>query len=79
MVLDEKGGEVSVVLWGGGVTDEAAVLEGDIGLVQEGDFRGTGVGEEGDRDLWGEVGWGEVGWGGCLAVVVGSRGFGGMG
>lgn len=42
-VLDEKGGEVTVVLTGWGVLD--------CGLVQEGDFWGTGTGVGGDRDL----------------------------
>lgn len=48
-----------------GVLDEAAVLEGDGGLVQEGNFWGAG----GDRDLWG----------GCLAVTGECWGFGGTG
>lgn len=55
-VLDEKGGEVSVVVWGGGVLDEVAVLERDGGLVQEGAFWVTGTGVGGDRDLWGGLG-----------------------
>lgn len=37
-VLEEKGGEVTVVLWACGVLDEVAVLGRDGGFVQEGDF-----------------------------------------
>lgn len=72
--LEEKGGEVGVVLRGSGVLGEAAALEGDGGLVQEGDFLGTVIGAGGDRDLWGAAGWG-----GCLAADGGSCGFGGTG
>lgn len=73
-VLDENGGEVSVVLCGEGVLDEVAVLVGDGGLVQEGDFWATGMGVGGDRDLWGKLGCGV-----CLAAVGGCWGFGGTG
>lgn len=66
-VLDEKGGELTVVLWGWGVLDEVVVLERDGGLVQEGEFWGTGTGARGDGNLWG------------LAVAGGTWGFGGIG
>lgn len=56
--LDEKGGEVTVV--------EVAVLDGDDGLVQEGDFWETGTGVGGDRDLWCGVGCN-----GCFAATGG--------
>lgn len=73
-VLDEKGGEVTVMLWGWGLLGEVAVLEGGGGLVQEGDFWGTGTGVGGDRDLWSGIGWG-VG----LVAAGGTWGFGGTG
>lgn len=66
-VLDEKGGEVSVVLWACGVLDEVAVLARDVGLVQDGGFWGTGTGVGGERDRWAGVGGG-----GCFAGAGGS-------
>lgn len=63
-IFVEKGGEVS----------DLDVGEGFEGDVQEGAFWGTGVGVEGDRDLWGEWSWGAG-----LAVAGRSWGFGGTG
>lgn len=69
MVLDENGGEVTV-----GVLGEVAVLDRYDGVVQGGDFDGTGTGAGGDRDLWGESGCG-----GGFAVAEGLCGFGATG
>lgn len=57
-VLDEKGGEVTVVLWACTGLDEGAGLERDGGLVQDRGFWGTGTGVGGGRDRWAGVGWG---------------------
>ena len=62
------------MLWGWGLLGEVAVLEGGGGLVQEGNFWGTGTGVGGDRDLWSGIGWG-VG----LVAAGGTWGFGGTG
>lgn len=66
-VLGKNGGEVT-----GDVLDGEAVLEKDVGLVQEGDFDRTGTGVGGDLS-------GGVGCGGCFTVVGGSWGFGATG
>lgn len=66
-VLDEKGGEVTVVLWG--ILAEVAGLDRGGGLVQEGGFWATGTGVGGDRDLWA----------GCFAMEGRTWGFGGTG
>lgn len=76
VVLDEKGGEVTVGLWGCvvfGTGREGAALERDGGLVQ-GDFWGTGTGVGCERDLGAELGWG---WG--FVKAGRTWGFGGTG
>lgn len=77
MVLDEKGGEGTAVLWDCvvfGTGRGGAALERDGGLVQEGDFWGTGTGVGGESDLGAELGWG-----GGFAVAGRTWGFGGTG